>query len=105
MYFETASLALSSVLCAISRIFSACSLICSLIVLSIPDAVAATSSFQRGPCRSLRRFSNPLQLLAEFIHQHARIFRVINGNHDEVYAAALERVFERRDQRVHALDP
>jgi hypothetical protein len=35
MYFDTASFALSRVVCAISRIFSVCSLIFSLIALSL----------------------------------------------------------------------
>src|SRR5438045_2040726 len=107
MYFETASLALSSVDCAISRIFSACSLICSLMALSIPDAVAVTwsSAFQGSSCSSLRRFGDGLQLLAKFVHQHAGIFGVIDRHHDEMHAAALECVFERRDQGIRTCDP
>ena len=102
MYFDTASFALSSVVCAISRIFSACSLICSLIALSITgvcDHANFSSAHQLTAADVSRgRLNDLFQLLAKLIHQHACIFAIIDRHHDEVHAAALERVFERRNQ-------
>src|SRR3954463_4118670 len=102
MYFDTASFALSSVVCAISRIFSACSLICSLIALSIAGACdhANFSSANQLTLAdgSHSRLNNLFQLLAKFIHEHARILAVIDRHHDEVHTAALERVLERGNQ-------
>ena len=98
MYFETASFALSSEVCAISRIFSACSLICSLMALSIFGVCELRRlQLRLRDDRSRVRFGNLFQLLAKLIDQHPGIFGVINGHHDEVHAAALERAFQRRD--------
>src|SRR4051794_14946624 len=101
MYFETASFALSSVDCAISRIFSVCSLICSLIALSIAGVCDAPIQFSSSidvAEVSPGRLDDLFQLLAEFIHEHACIFAVIDRHHHEVHTAALERVFERWNQ-------
>src|SRR4051794_24962003 len=102
MYFDTASFALSSVVCAISRILSACSLICSLIALSIAgvcDHANFRSTHQSALADGSRgRLNDLFQLLAEFIHEHACIFAVVDRHDDEVHTATLERVFERRNQ-------
>src|SRR5882724_7568865 len=105
MYFDTASLALSRVVCAISRIFSACSLICSLMALSISRRLRL-QRLQSRLCDdgSRIRFDDLFQLLAQLIDEHPRIFAVIDRHHDEMHATALERVFERRDQRGRAFD-
>src|SRR6185436_460331 len=105
MYFDTASFALSRVVCAISRIFSACSLICSLMALSIFGVCELRRLRSRWrDDRSRVRFDNLFQLLAKLVDQHPGILGVINRHHDEVHATALERVFERRDQRRRAFD-
>src|SRR5579863_7892272 len=104
MYFDTASFALSSVVCAISRILSACSFSLSLIALSSGYSCMVVIPACR-PRGSLRRLGDRLQLLAEFIDQHTGVLGVVDGNDDQVHAAALERAFERRDQLAGAFDP
>jgi hypothetical protein len=103
MYFDTASFALSSVACAISRILSACSFSLSLIALSrLQWVIVILACWRRG---SLRRLGDRLQFLSEFIDQHAGVLAVVDRNNDQVHPAALECAFERRDQVAGAFDP
>src|ERR1700716_2099216 len=97
MYFETASFALSSVVCAISRIFSACSLIFSLIALSYVRAMDRWSG-------SRYRFIDLFQFFTKLIDQNAGVFAVIDRNGDEVNPAVLERPLKRWDEIVGAFD-
>src|SRR5450631_3458293 len=116
IYFDTASFALSSVVCAISRIFSACSLIFSLIALSLgfrcnqsyPATTIdrLTSVCDRPfPNRLGHGFDDFLQFLPKLVDQNPGVFRVVDGNDDKVYAATLEGLFKCRDDPVRAFDP
>src|SRR5882757_4645423 len=101
MYFDTASFALSSVVCAISRIFSVCSLILSLIALSCVGPLGRCSLTFRA---SLRRLLDLLQLFAKLVDQHAGVLAVIDGDGNEMHPAVLKRPLERWDQIVGAFD-
>src|SRR5712672_2894699 len=99
MYFDTASFALSRVVCAISRIFSVWSLIFSFMALSLGCSLPNVTNAK------LRcRFVDLFYLLAKLINQHTGIFAVIDGDRNQMHPTAVESTLERWDQFGRAFD-